>query len=249
MRNKIFFLTLSVVLPVLALALLATDSWAQTQSTNYRIFADVFSAGGIENSASTLYSLQDSIGEAVISTNTNSTSTSPSYGIKSGFRELYPDLSLTFSIADTTINLGTLSATSASTDTNTISVGTNAFNGFIITATGNNPTLTSGANTITAIGATAVASSVGTEQFGINLVANTSPSAGSNPSGSSPIGSAANQYNTTNLFAWNSGATVATSSAPVNLTTLTVTYLANIASGTEAGTYNLTITYAATANP
>lgn len=247
MWHKLIFLTLVFIFGC-SLAFLVTEVFAANNSASYSIFADVFNAGGTESSNSASYSLRESIGEAIISNNASATSTSSSYGIKSGFRELYPDQALTFSIADTAVNLGTLNRNSASTDTNTMVVATNAFNGFSITATGNNPTLTSGANTITAIGAIAAASTVGVEQFGINLVANTTPAVGANPSGTAPIGSAASQYNTANLFAWSSGATVANSTVEINSTTFTVAYVANISPTTEVGTYNLTITYAATAN-
>lgn len=217
--------------------------WAKMDSINYTIYADVFSGGGSENSVSNNYGLQDTIAEAII---LSATSTSANYGIKAGFREMYPDQYLTFSIADTDIDLGTLSASAVKTDSNTMVINTNAFNGFTITVSGS--TLTSGAYTIAAIGSTAAASTVGTEQFGINLVANTSPSVGANPSGTSPIGSAANQYNRADYFAFNSGATVATSTSPINQTTFTASYMANISSATEAGTYVTTLTYSATAN-
>ena len=245
MSRKIFFLYLGSALAFGWLLAAGGLLAANNSSTSYVIFADVFSAGGAEDSSSASYSLQDTLGESII---LSATTTASNYGIKAGFRELYPDQSLSFSITDTTISFGTLSASAASTDSHTMVVSTNATNGFSITATGDNSTLTSGANTISAIGATAAASSVGSEQFGINLVANTSPSVGANPSGTSPLGSAANQYNGANLFAWSSGATVATSTAAIGSTTFTVSYLANISSATESGTYSLTITYAATAN-
>jgi hypothetical protein len=239
--KKITFLSLFVFSLLFGLTVLA----ANNSSTNYIISDDAFTSGGSETSSSTSYGLQDSLGEAIIN---SATTTSSNYGIKSGFRELYPDQSLSFSIPDSTVNLGTLTDTVAATDSNTMIISTNASSGFVITATGNAATLTSGGNTITAIGATAAASTPGTEQFGINLVANTSPSIGANPAGTAPLGSAANQYNVSNSFAWSSGATVATSSAPIGSTTLTVSYLANIAAATEDGTYALTITYAATGN-
>jgi len=92
MWNKVIFLTLILVLSgAFFVAVLETSAY--TSSTSYVIFADVFSAGGSENSSSTLYGLQDSIGEAIVSSSTAPTTTSATYGIKSGFRELYPDQS------------------------------------------------------------------------------------------------------------------------------------------------------------
>ena len=216
---------------------------ARTESSNYIIFADVISSGGAATSTSDSYSLADTIGEAMI---LSATSTSASYGIKAGFQELYPDQFLSFSISNTAISLGTLSRTQTKTNSHTMTLATNATNGFLVTVSGS--TLSSGGNTISAIGSSAAAASIGNEQFGINLVANSTPSIGANPSGTAPIGSAAAQYNTANFFAFNSGATVASSAGNINQTIFTVSYIANIASGTEAGTYATTLTYSATAN-
>lgn len=215
---------------------------ARTESDSYIIFADVISSGGAATSTSDSYSLADTLGESAV---LSATSTSDSYGIKAGFQELNVDEFVTLTIADTSVDLGTLSSDSVSSDSHTMVVDTNATNGFSVTVSGS--TLTSGSDTITAIGATAAASSAGSEQFGINLVANTSPSVGANPSGTTP-GSAANQYKTANLFAFNSGDTVASSTTNITETTFTVSYIANIASDTEAGSYSTTLTYSATTN-
>ena len=239
MKKSFFY---PVIISFSLFVITANSLWARMESANYIIWADVFSSGG-GDSTSANYGLQDTIGEAII---LSATSTSASYGIKAGFREMYPDQYLTFSIADTTIDLGTLGASVTGSDSNEMIVATNATNGFTITVSG--LTLTSGANTIDAIGASAMASSVGTEQFGMNLVSNSTPSVGANPAGTSPSGSAADQYNLADLFAFNSGDTVATSSSAINSTTFTVSYIANISSATESGTYAATLTYLATAN-
>lgn len=216
---------------------------ALTQSDNYIISSDVFSVGGNETDSSTNYGLQDSLGEALI---LSATSTAASYGLKAGFRELYPDNYLTLSASTASVDLGTLSDLIATTASHTLTADTNSHGGFTITVSGS--TLTSGGNTISAIGATAASSSPGSEQFGLNLVANTSPSVGANPSGTSPIGSAAGQYGGSNSFAFQSGDTVASASVDVNATTYTVSYLANISRWTDMGAYSTILTYAATTN-
>lgn len=60
------------------------------------------------------------------------------------------------------------SPSSTSWATSQMAASTNAGSGYVITVNG--PTLTSGSNTITAIGATAAASQLDTRQFGMNLV-------------------------------------------------------------------------------
>jgi hypothetical protein len=217
--------------------------WARMESTNFIIWADVFNSGGTEDSESANFKIQDSIGEGEILSNT---STSASWGIKAGFREMYPDYYLTLSVGSNSINLGTLSSSLATAASHTMNVDTNATNGFSVTLTGN--TLTSGVNTIDGIGATAAASAPGSEQFGINLVANANPAIGADPAGAAPIGSAANQYREADKFAFNNGAVIATSSVPINPTVFTVSYLTNISNSSVAGSYNTTLTYSATAN-
>ncbi|MFA6214984.1 MAG: hypothetical protein WC768_00270 [Patescibacteria group bacterium] len=217
--------------------------WARTQSPNYIIWADDFSAGGSENSASASYLLQDTIGEGMI---LSASSTSASYGLKAGFAEMYPDQYLSLSAGATAVDLDTLTAASTNSGSHTLTVDTNAAKGFTIKVTGN--TLTSGVNTIAAIGGTAAASAAGTAQFGINLAANTTPSVGANPSGTAPIASAASQYNTANQFAYQSGDTVASAATDINSTVFTVSYIVNISSSTAAGTYTTTLTYSTTAN-
>lgn len=241
MRKKFIFYFLLISAGLLALS--GGNIWARMESTNYVIWADVFSSGGTEDSTSANYGLSDTIGEAII---LSATSTSANYGTKAGFREMYPDQYLTLSVGATEVNLGTLSTSEAKTGSHTMTIATNAAGGFTTTVSG--LTLTSGANDVNAIGAAAVASTPGTEQFGINLIANTSPSVGADPSGTAPIGSAASQYNTANLFAFSTGNTVATSTSPINSTIFTVSYLANISTDTVAGSYSTTLTYSATAN-
>lgn len=220
--------------------------FARSTSESYIIFGDVFSAGGSSTSTSASYSLHDTIGEAAI---LSSTSTSDTYGVKAGFQELYEDQYVTLTVASgssTSVDLGTLSSSSPGSGSHTLEVVTNATNGLTVTVTGS--TLTSGSDTITAIGATGTASSVGSEQFGINLVDNATPNVGADASGTSPIASATSPYDTADEFAFVSGDTVASSAGGINTTTFTVSYLANISASTQAGTYTTTLTYAATAN-
>jgi hypothetical protein len=156
--------------------------------------------------------------------------------------------SLTFSISDTTIGFGTLSAVAArfadgtgagagsEGEAHNVIVGTNAANGYTMTVGGT--TLTSGANTITAIGAANTASSVGSEQFGLRMNA-----AGGSGTVSAPYAAAG--------FAFDSAAfpdIIATASGASANTTYSARYIANITANTEAGSYTGAVTYVATAN-
>lgn len=154
------------------------------------------------------------------------------------------DETLTFSLANQTVPLGTLTTSTTGSGTSTMSAATNAANGYSITVSGS--TLTSGSNTITAL-ASPTASSVNNKQFGLNLVANTTPAVGSNVSGTG-TGAAAAGYNTADLFKFVSGDTVASASGPTNSNTFTSSYIANIDGATPPGNYQTVLTYVATAN-
>jgi hypothetical protein len=157
--------------------------------------------------------------------------------------------SLTFSISDNSIGFGTLSAAGAryatgdtagdnsETQAHTLIAGTNASSGYTITVQG--ATLTSGLNTIDAIGGSNTASSVGSEQFGIRLTAS-----GGDGDVSAPYADAGFAY----AADGSTSDEVAASTVASADTTYSVRYLANIASETEAGSYTATLNYSGTAN-
>ncbi len=156
--------------------------------------------------------------------------------------------SLTFTISDNTIGFGTLSPSAArfatgdgtgsgsETEAHTFVVGTNAANGYTVNATGT--TLTSGANTITAIGAANTASSVGTEQFGLRIQAS-----GGSGAVTAPYAAAGYAFDSSSF-----PDQVASAGGASANTTYSVRYIANITSNTEAGNYSSIVTYVATAN-
>ncbi len=151
---------------------------------------------------------------------------------------------LSFSLGATSVAFGTLSSAAVTSATHTVALATNAVSGLVLTFSGS--TLTSGANTITAM-ATAALSAVGTEQFGINAKDNATPNVGAECSGTPPIAAAATGYNTVDNFKFVSGETIISSTAGINNTSCTISYIANIAGATEAGSYTTTLTYTATA--
>lgn len=150
---------------------------------------------------------------------------------------------LSFTLTSATVALGTLTSGTTGSGTSTMSASTNASGGYVISANG--ATLTSGANTIGALASNA-GSTQGSAQFGINLMANTTPSVGTAVSGSGS-GTAASNYNTSNSYRFVTGETVASASAATNSNTYTVSYIANIPGNQPAGSYSTTLTYIATA--
>ena len=125
-------------------------------------------------------------------------------------------------------------------EAHTFSVSTNAPSGYVVSLQGQ--TLTSqqnAANTVTAIGGTNTASSVGTEQFGVRFATTTGTGLIASPydgSGFAYTGTAT----TTTLVATGFGDSIAT--------VFSARYLANVSSLTEAGSYVTNLVYVATAN-
>lgn len=146
--------------------------------------------------------------------------------------------------------------TSTTSATSQMAASTNANSGYSITVAG--PTLTSGSNTIPAIGGTATASSIGTGQFGMNLVDNATPNIGSNvspvPNGSNYMGKAKTNFGTADSFAFDDAATnvIAASDngtgtgAPTDAQIYTASYIVNVSGSQPAGTYTTTLTYICT---
>jgi hypothetical protein len=158
---------------------------------------------------------------------------------------------LTFSISDNTIGFGTLlpggtryatgdgvGSAADSAAAHTVSVMTNANDGYVLAVTGTTLTCAlCGGSTITAIGSTAVAPSVGTEQFGLRAAVVTGTGVVSSP------------YNGVN-WALDTAAfpdTLATGTGDEVTTNFGIRYMSNIASNSESGAYTSNLTFIATA--
>lgn len=139
-------------------------------------------------------------------------------------------------------DLGELSPSSTLTTQSQMAVGTNATGGFAITANGTPPS--AGTNVI---GSSAVptASTPGTNQFGINLVANSSPSVGSDPEGTWTNALPTADYSTPNLYSYVPGSVVAFAPNVSLMRKFTVSYILNSDKDLRAGVYTTTITYIA----
>lgn len=162
-----------------------------------------------------------------------------------------PDPTLTFAVNDFDINFPEFSPSVAATTTSTFQVINYTSYGYIVQVYGTPPTNNS--HTITAMGTTTPEpSQVGVEQFGINLVANTSPvSVGANPDNDNNVqyskqfgfGQASINYDTANNYRFVSGETVAEAPKSSGQTIYTISYLVNVDNLTPGGKYtnNLTL--------
>lgn len=239
LKILIFVFSSALAFPFLDIAIHAELQ----SSTNYLIDNATFGSGGINDINSASYSARASAGELTVGNVLGN-----DYQAYAGFQTTYgPYLELIVNNAP--IDVGSLSTASASTATATFSVRSYLSHGYVVVVSGlptseNNDTI----NPMTV----AAASSPGTEQFGINLVANTAPvTFGANPSqipdASFSFGQASTGYSTANLFKYNQGDQVAHSNSSTGETEYTISYLYNIASTTPAGTYVLNQSITATA--
>lgn len=123
-----------------------------------------------------------------------------------------------------------------------MAVGTNATAGFVITANGNS--LTAGTKVLESI-STPTESIPGTNQFGINLVANTAPAVGSDPEGIWANAVPSEDYSQPNKYKFVSGDEVAYSPNVSLMKKFTVSYIVNASPQLRAGVYTTTINFIA----
>jgi hypothetical protein len=218
---------LIIAMPALAFA------GGLTSSTNYQLGEAVFSSGGQLNSCSSNYCSKQAAGELAAGT-----TSSPNFQAHAGFNtDRTPYIQI--NVSNTNTNLGTLTPTTTATTTASFSVESYLSQGYAV-INGSGPP-TNGSYTMLASN-TPTTSNVGTEQFGMNLVANTFPATFGNnpvfvPDSTFSFGQVTTAYDTPNMYLYNQGDMIAFSSASTSFTTYTISYIFNISHVTPGGTY------------
>jgi hypothetical protein len=239
-RIKITILVLGFVLIGTSTALAASS---QSHSSNFEVNEVQFGPGGLNSASSTNYKAQESAGSTAVGGVAGSADAA-----NSGF--LTPNEPfLQMTVSTSSINLGTLSSTSASTGTAAFSIRAYVDSGYTVESL-NAPPADSEGHVINKM-STAAVSTAGTEQYGINLVQNLTSCAHPAPVnfGANPVlvpnstyasGAAATGYNTCGLFKYNVGDVIAQStSSGWGETDYTISYLININSLSPAGRYTM----------
>lgn len=121
-----------------------------------------------------------------------------------------------------------------------MAAGTNASDGFAIAAYGTS--MLAGGSEIPAL-SQPTESRPGTNQFGINLVENTTPIHGANPDNTADAALPTPDYAQSNRFTFRNGDVVAQSPGVALTSRFTVSYLVNVSNALPAGVYTTTITY------
>jgi len=200
------------------------------QSANYRLDESVVGVGDLNRASSANYLAVNATGDLTVGT-----AASSNFQIEAGSKTS-PDPVLSFSLTSGAVNFGVFTPSNATVATASFSVSNYTSYGYVVQITGSSPS--NGVHTINAM-TTTDDSIPGTDQFGINLVANTSPvSFGSNPNnGQFGFGSVSTNYNTPNKYRYINGETIALATKSSGMTTYTISYLINVASLTPGGKY------------
>jgi hypothetical protein len=119
----------------------------------------------------------------------------------------------------------------------------NDVNGFGVYVMGS--TMTSGNNIIQAAPSQST-SRLGSDEFGLNLQKNTSPSVGNEPSGNGASSPSAG-YDQPNFYSFVPGSQISSSVESTEYNRMTVSYIANVPSSQPPGVYSTTLTYLASA--
>jgi hypothetical protein len=223
-----------LVLGLLVLFLVPASAWAaQSSSATYQVNEVFMGTGGELNACSTTYCSKQSVGETGVGNPKSAT-----YQARAGFNTDRTPF-LEFIVSGTNVDIGFLSSGSTTTTTATFSVKNYLSSGYsVVTVSGPPKNNTYTMNALSS----PTASSAGTEQFGMNLVANTSPTTfganpSQNPSAAFSFGAAAPGYNTPNFYKYVAGDTIASSTSSSGETDFTISYIYNISNLTPGGKY------------
>jgi hypothetical protein len=258
-KLKLFFLMPFLIL-ISPLQVFATTTYSSSHYSANQVFFG--SGGGQETDPTNGDVAQVSVGETGVGNFKSS-----NYGAWAGFNTT-ADPFLEAVVTAENLNLGVLNTAVTATGTGTFYVRAWNAHGYVV-QTDSPPPSTSGHSFAT--NATPTSSTAGTEQFGMNLVADTTPSSllTDSPATSNPVqttvypytapsscpptsgdaiayGCAYGNYLTTNKYAYNNGDTIAQSTKSTSDTIYTISYIFNISTSTPAGNYifnqNLVVT-------
>jgi len=220
----------SMLLAVLIAVSGTTSAMAVTSSSeNYQVTETQF--GSTQQSCSGQYCAQASIGDV-----TNGAAMGSSTASFEDIVNNEPSLDVIIDVGES--NLGVLTTETTATKTTTVRVRSYLTGGYILQIIGEPPKFNG--HTLSASTAP-IASLPGTEQFGINVAANTTPGVGAEPlqvpADQEVFGVVDENYRTPNMFKYESEDVIARGVTDSGRTDYTVSMIVNIANGTPAGHY------------
>jgi hypothetical protein len=255
--KKIASSLILVLLVMLGSSTIATA--LQSSSAHYGIDESQFGSGGLicdpGTNGSAHYCATQTLGETGVGN-----SASANYRIQAGGTVTDRETSLTLIVNNTNIDVGVLTSSSTHVATATFSVFSYLADGYAVYT--DSPGPQNGSHILHTL-SSATAPSVGTEQFGINLVANSCPASApasgagscSGSFGAVPLqvpdntfsfGTARSGYNTAGNYKYVNGDEVASSSSSSGETDYTMSYIFNISAVTPGGVYTMNQSIVAT---
>jgi hypothetical protein len=231
--------SLVVLAGLVLFGLMVSTVWAQSSSSNYRIEESYIGPGGQIDSSSGSYQARASLGDTGVGY-----SSSVDYGLWAGYTTT-TDPYIELVVAPVIRDLGVLSTSTAAYTTGSFYVRTYLASGYVVVTASDPPVNSNYHLTPLSSGGT---SSPGTEQFGINLVANTTANGAPADYGTDPqqypdstfgFGYAAAGYDTDGTYRYNKGDVIAQSDSSSGRTDYTISYLYNISDITPGGLYTL----------
>lgn len=223
---------LAVVGVTVMFMLPVTASAETSTSTNYKVTETEFNSGtSVRQACSSQYCAIVSIGDPIDRSSNLSTAS---------FGPTDPaDPSLDVIVEPGPSDLGTLTTEHTAAKLMIVKIRNYLSDGYILQIIGNPPSYSGRA---LHTDSTPTASVAGTEQFGINVVKNTTPNYGADPvqtpSGSDVFGKVEPNYNQADKFMYKSGDVVAESVNNLGQTDYTVTMVVNVSGNTPAGHYS-----------
>lgn len=224
------------VIAVAVLVLFSGAALAQqgSSSTNYELDEVFLGPGGTRDTSSDNYNAEGTVGDLGVGE-----SESGSYNLLAGFTT-DAEPTLAFVVNSTSVDLGELSTNETATTTGSFSVGAYNADNIVVQTLSEPPT--NNEHVLTPL-TSAAAAQTGTEQFGMNLRANTSPeNFGADPvqvpDGSFSFASATNGYETANQFKYNQNDIIVQSNRSSGQTDFTISYIFNVDNLTPGGAYN-----------
>jgi hypothetical protein len=229
------------IVGLVIISLVTSPAFAQeATSPNFRVNEYQFGSGGNVDNNSASFQANTSVGSLGVGR-----SASTNYAAEAGFiTPSEPFLELF--INTSTVDLGTLDASTTATGSSVFWVRTYLSSNYVVQTMSPPPTSEGGA--VIDAKSTLGAPIPGTEEFGINLVDNSSPDIGADsfnvPDNTFADGAVVAGYNTPNQFKYGQGDIIAHSAASstkqaVGRTDYTISYIANINSITPAGSYKM----------
>jgi hypothetical protein len=227
---------------VLGLFVLASPAlaYAQYASPNFKVDEVFIGGGSVQDSCSDNYCSNQSAGDTAIG-NTNSANFRAQAG-----SQTTGDPTISMSINNTDVDLGVISTSTPSAASVSFSITSYLTSGYIVRVYGSPPGNRTGTGThsLTPL-SSPNPSDPGTEQFGINLVANTTPGIGTSPiqapDSTFSFGYAKPGYDTQDQFKYVDGDAIAGSDESSGQTNYTMSIMANISEITPGGRYDGTL--------